>query len=402
MKALDHAAFALHSLGSGGARTMLVAAAMGLGCTFVVVLAWIGDSGRAYVDARFQALGANLVLVLPGRAATRGGGMPSPLGETTRELTLDDASALSRLDGVLRAAPLVAGGATVSRGAREREATVLGTTAEFAAVRRLEVARGAFLPEGDPRRSVARCVLGATVARELFGASSAVGNTVRLQDRTFRVVGVLAAAGVSLGSDLDEAVFIPVASAMELFDTEALFRVLLEARDLDASTAIVAAAERTMQARHDGELDVTVVTQDAVRKAFDSVLATITTAITGIAAVSLFVAGVLVLDVMTVAVSQRRAEIGLLCALGANRGTVRAMFVLEASALVLLGAASGVVVAEACCRVAARLVPGMRDGAPPWAAAASLATALVMGVAFGVRPALRASRLDPSAALTRR
>ena len=402
MKALDHAAFALHSLGSGGARTMLVAAAMGLGCMFVVVLAWIGDSGRAYVDARFQALGANLVIVMPGRAATRGGGMPSPLGETTRELTLDDAEALSRLDGVLRLAPLVVGGASVSHGSRERETTILGTTAEFAAVRRLEVEHGSFLPSGDPRRCVARCVLGATVARELFGSSSAVGQGVRVQDRTFRVVGVLATAGVSLGSDLDEAVFVPVASAMDLFDTEALFRVLLEARDLDASTSIVAAAERVMQARHDGELDVTVVTQDAVRKAFDSVLSTITTAITGIAAVSLLVAGVLVLDVMTVAVSQRRAEIGLLRALGASERTVRAMFVLEATALVLCGSTVGVVVAEASCRVASRLVPGMRDGAPLWAACAALATSLVMGVAFGVRPAVRASRLDPSAALARR
>ena len=402
MKALDHAAFALHSLGSGGARTMLVAAAMGLGCMFVVVLAWIGDSGRAYVDARFQALGANLVIVMPGRAATRGGGMPSPLGETTRELTLEDAEALSRLDGVLRLAPLVVGGASVSHGSREREATILGTTAGFAAVRRLDVERGTFLPAGDPRRCVARCVLGATVARELFGSSSAVGQGVRVQDRTFRVVGVLATAGVSLGSDLDEAVFVPVASAMDLFDTEALFRVLLEARDLDASTSIVAAAERVMQARHDGELDVTVVTQDAVRKAFDSVLATITTAITGIAAVSLLVAGVLVLDVMPVAVSQRRAEIGLLRALGASERTVRAMFVLEATALVLCGSTVGVVVAEAGCSVASRLVPGMRDGAPLWAECAALATSLVMGVAFGVRPAVRASRLDPSAALARR
>jgi putative ABC transport system permease protein len=402
MRAVDGVMFALRSLASGGARTMLIAGAMALACFFVTTLAWIAESGRDYVASRFHALGSNLVVVMPGRSSTRGGGMASPLGETARDFTLDDALALLRCDAALRVAPLVVGGAVVSFGARERETTILGTTAEFAPVRRLSMARGVFLQPADPRRGAAHCVLGATVARELFGSRSAVGERVRVQDRTFRVLGELAETGVSLGADLDESVLVPVATAQELFLADGLFRALVEATHRDSIPSLVAAIERTMALRHEGELDVTVMGQDALVASFDGFMRTITIAVAGIASVSLLVAGVLVFDIMTVAVAQRRAEIGLLMALGASAALVRTLFFVEAFGLVACGAAIGTASAFALSFVGSWIEPAMLKEPPTWAVIAALTSAATMGLVFGVRPAALASRLDPCAALARR
>jgi putative ABC transport system permease protein len=160
--------------------------------------------------------------------------------------------------------------------------------------------------------------------------------------------------------------------------------------------------ERILRDRHDGELDVTVITQEAVLSTFDGILRALTYAIAGIAAISLLVAGILIMNVMVIAVSQRRAEVGLLKALGAAASTIRTLFLWEALLLALLGAGSGLLLAEVASRVAAALVPGLTPGTPGWAAAAAFAVALAIGVGFGTAPAARAARLDPVAALARR
>ena len=393
--------FAAHSLLATRMRSLLILLAMAIGTAGVVLLTWLGESGRSYVTGQFTALGTNLVSVLPGRTETTGGAPPI-LGETSRDLTLDDALALARSESVLRLAPIIAGSVAVTYGSREREAMVIGSTAEMFELRHLEMGTGTFLPKGDPRRGGAECVLGPTVRRELFGNQPALGEWLRLGDRRFRVVGVLASAGRSLGTDLDEMVVIPVASAQALFDSEGLFRIMIEGRDRAAVAHVVADCERILRQRHDGELDVTVVTQEAVLATFDGILRALTLAVAGIAAISLVVAGILIMNVMVVAVTQRRAEIGLLKALGAAPPTIRAVFLWEALLLSLAGAGGGLLLAEATSRIAARFQPVLVSGTPGWAAGAAFAVALGIGVGFGVAPARRAARLDPVLALARR
>jgi len=401
VRAADEFAFAVHSLLATRVRTLLILLAMAIGTAGVVLLTWLGESGRSYVVAQFSALGTNLVIVFPGRTETVGGAPPL-LGETARDLTLDDALALQRSEAVRRLAPVIVGNVALSHGNRERDATVLGSTADLLTVRHLELGSGVFLPPGDPRRGGAECVLGPTLRRELFGNAPALGEWVRLGDRRFRVVGVLSSEGRSLGTDLDEMVVIPVASAQALFDTEGLFRILVEATDRDAVARCVADTERIMQQRHEGELDVTVVTQEAVLSTFDGILRALTLAVAGIAAISLVVAGILIMNVMVVAVTQRRAEIGLLKALGAAAPTIRAVFLWEALLLAAAGAGSGLLLAELTSRIAANAAPALTSGTPGWAAGAALLVALVIGVGFGVAPARRAARLDPVQALARR
>lgn len=396
MKTLDGLRFCAQSLFAQRSRTLLIVLAMTIGTAGVVLLTWLGDAARHYVTGQFEALGNNLVIVLPGRAETTGGAPPL-LGETARDLTLEDADALLRSPAVARLAPVVVGGAAVAFGSRSRETTVIGTTADFLPVRRLSLAAGRFL--GD---DASVCVLGATVCSELFGAQSPLGEFVRIGDRRFRVAGVLATGGMSLGTDLDEMVALPVAQAQALFDSPGLFRVIAEATSRDAVPQAVADVQRIVTERHDGENDVTVITQDALSSTFDAVLQALTLAVAGIAAISLVVAGILVMNVMVVAVAQRRAEVGLLKALGADARTIRSLFLGEAVLVSLLGGLSGLLVGELASRVLPYFAPALRPGVPAWAALAAVLVVLVCGVAFGTAPASSAARLDPVQALARR
>ncbi len=401
MRFADQLRFAAQNVLAARWRTVWTVLAMAIGTAGVVLLTWLGESGRRYVTDQFASLGTDLVIVLPGRSETTGGAPPM-LGETARELTLDDALSLQKSRAVRRVAPIQAGSITVAYGNRSREAMVLGSTAELLPVRHLHLQAGAFLPSGDPHRSSPVCVLGANLARELFGGARALGAWVRLGDRRFRVIGLLADEGRSLGTDLDEVVITPVAASQALFDREGLFRVLVEASSRDLVPTVVAHVERTITARHDGENDVTVITQAAVLGTFDGILRALTLAVAGIAAISLVVAGILVLNVMVVSVAQRRVEIGLLKALGAAPVTILQVFLWEAVLLSCLGAGAGLLGSELVSRVAAVFVPELDGDPPAWAAVAALFVATGVGVGFGTGPAVRAARLDPVLALARR
>lgn len=402
MRAADVAAYAWLALAARPLRTLLIGLAMTVGVGGVVVLTWLGDAARRFVAQEFQALGTDLLIVLPGRSETTGGAAPPMLGETPRDLTLDDALALRRSRAVRRVAPVVVGSAAVAHGRLDREATVLGSTPDFFAVRHLRLGLGKVWSE-DTERAQPVCVLGSTLHRELFGGGRDVlGAWVRVADRRFRVAGVLAPAGRSIGLDIDEMVVLPVVAAQALFDAPGLFRVLVEARDRPAVATAQRDVEAILRARHEGEQDVTVITQEAVLATFDGVLRVLTAAVGGIAAIALVVAGILIMNVMVVAVSERSEEIGLLVALGATPRTVRTVFLAEAALVTTLGALAGLALGQASSWFGHHLFPALEPGAPWWAAAAALAIALCCGLLFGLAPARRAARLDPVAALSRR
>jgi putative ABC transport system permease protein len=401
LRALDIIRFAFAACLGYPARTVLMLLAMAIGVGSVVLLSSLGDGARNYVTGQFSSLGTNLLIVLPGRSETVGG-PPPLLGVTPRDLTLEDAMALSRSSSIRYVAPITVGAAPVSRGNKEREVSILGSTPHLYKIRQLSMAGGRFLPEYDSGRGASVCVLGHKIKRELFGGSSALGEMVRIGDRRFLVIGVLAQKGESIGLDMGDVVVVPVAAAQALFNTASLFRVMIEVRDRDAMSRAKESVLRIIRERHDGEDDITVISQDAILATFDRIFTALTFTVTGIGAISIGVAGILIMNVMLIAVSQRRSEVGLLKALGARSGQIIVLFLAESATLSIIGAFLGLMIAAAAVWLLVRLFPDFPLDIPTWSIWAAIGVAMFTGLVFGVLPAMRAARLDPVQSLSRR
>ena len=402
MRSRDLAAFSWRALWGYRLRTLLMILATSIGVAAVVVLTSLGEGARRYVRGQFEALGTNLMVILPGKAETAGGAAGILSGRTPRDLTLDDAVALRRIRGVARVAPVNVVAGEISANGRRRDVPVVGSTDALYDLWNLEMAQGKFLPEQDPRRATWVCVIGSNVRRELFGARSALGQWVRVGDRRFRVIGVIAPRGEMLGIDVDEIAIVPVASAQITFNLTSLLRCAVETKRREDVPRVKAEVLHTLRERHGGEEDVTIVTEDAVAKTFDRILLALTLALGGIASISLAVAGILIMNVMLIAVSQRTGEIGLLKALGASPAQIRLLFFSEAVVLAGVGGLAGSILGQIGSLVIRRIYPAIPAFAPSWAVVAAFVTALVTGVAFSVLPARRAAALDPALALNRR
>lgn len=383
-------------------RSVMLLLATAIGVAAVVMLTSLGEAARRYVTDEFSSLGTNLIIVIPGRTETTGSGLALLAGETPRDLTIQDAVALERITAIDKIAPVVLGAAGVQWGGLEREVPVFGSTASFLEVRNWSMERGRFLPPGDPERPASVAVIGTKLKEELFGDAPAIGEWIRIGDRRFRVIGLLATEGRTIGIDVQDVAIIPVASAQALFNTESLFRIIVSTPERDEMGRAQEEIRRVITERHQGEEDITVVTQDAVLATFDRIFGTLTLALAGIAAISLAVAGILIMNVMLVAVSQRTAEIGLLKALGAARRQIITLFLTEAIMLSFVGAITGLAIGQGGSWLIGRLYPALPLGPPAWAPIAAVGIAVTSGVVFGILPARRAAALDPVEALAGR
>jgi len=397
----DRLRFALQALRGASLRTFLMLIAMAIGVASVIILTSLGEGARRYVVGEFASLGTNLLIVLPGRNETTGGAPPM-LSETPRDLTLDDAMALLRSRHVRLVAPINVGASAISYGGLDRDAVIMGATASLLPVRHMQLAQGHFLPEMDVERAAPVCVIGAKIRDELFAGKPALGEWVRIGDRRFRVIGVLVAGGESMGTNTDELVVIPVGSAQQLFNTATLFRILVEVKTREEIPAAQQEVIDILRKRHDGEEDVTVITQDAILATFDRILTALTYTVAGIGAISLLVAGILIMNVMLVAVAQRTGEIGLLKAVGATGGQVLSLFLIEAILLSLLGGMIGLVLGGFGAWLIHQFYPMLPTMPPVWAVLSALLVAIATGMIFGALPARRAARLDPVQSLSRR
>jgi len=392
---------ALTAIKSQRLRAVLIILAMSIGVASVNVLTALGESARRYIINEFESLGTHLVIVLPGRTETTGG--PPPLfGETPRDLTLEDAEALSRSRHIAAIAPLTIGSAPVSSLGLERETNIFGSTYALRRVRHLTMAQGQFLPDTEINKAMPVCVIGQTIREELFAGKPALGQWLRISDRRFRVIGVLASEGQSIGVDFDEMVIIPVTQAQALFDTRSLFRILAETHSKQSMNKAVDDIKNIIKSRHEGEDDITIITQDSVVSTFDKILTALTLTVASIAGISLLVAGVLVMNVMLVSVTQRTAEIGLLKALGATKSQLHLLFLTEAALLSMAGAFLGLLIGHLSIKVLQAVYPAFPFELPGWALISSLAVSLFTGLVFGLLPAGKAAKLNPVSALAKR
>ena len=400
MSASDLLRFAIKALLGHRLRSGLSLLGMGVGVAAVILLTALGEGARMYVSNQFANIGSNLLIIVPGKTETTGA-LPG-MGGVPNDLTLDDVEAIGRrLRQVRRMAPVAMATANVRRGELSRQVAIVGTTSDFLEVHNLSLGRGQFLPVGDLHRGAPLAVIGEKVAEELFPGQNPLGQVVRIDEWRMRVIGVLAPRGTQIGVDMDDIVLVPVATAMRIFNRSSLFRVLMEVRafaDLDATSNDVTA----LLAERHGEEDVTILSQDSVVSTLEDILGTLTLVLAAIASISLSVAGIGIMNVMLVSVSERTGEVGLLKALGVSRQQIVAAFLAEATLLSLTGGLLGVAFGWTGVLVVVGIYPELPAHPPSWAVGAALGVAMGVGMIFGVLPARRAARLDPISALARR
>tara|TARA_Y100001956_G_C4109632_1_gene181751 strand:- start:271 stop:1419 length:1149 start_codon:yes stop_codon:yes gene_type:complete len=375
--------------------------ATSIGVMAVILLTAVGEGARDYITGEFRDMGTNLLIVIPGKNETSGGGSPVDLaGVAPRDLTVEDAISLRQIEAIKNIAPIVIGETPAQFNGLERSVPIIGTTPSFLAVRKWEMATGQFLPGVTLDRSPPVCVIGKEVESELFGKNKAIGQWLRVGDRRCRVTGIIGTEGRAVGIDAQKVVVMPVSLATALFNRPSLFRIAIEARNTWEMEQIKKDIIRIIKKRHQGKEDITVIRQDSVMKSFDNIFNVLTMALGSIASISLFVAGILIMNVMLVAVSQRQAEIGLLKAIGAKNNQINHLFITEAIILSGSGALLGLVLGHTVTQILKVAFPTFNFLPPLWASFVSLLVALIAGVVFGLLPARRAAKLDPVIALS--
>ncbi|HEX9204856.1 MAG TPA: ABC transporter permease [Candidatus Deferrimicrobiaceae bacterium] len=398
MTRIDFLGVAMDSLRTNRLRSALTMLGVVIGVAAVILLVSLGEGTKNYVEEQFAGLGSNILIVTPGKIETKGG--PPLVGSTQHKLTLDDSRILEKkgylFSGV---APVVFGTAEVRYRNRSRNVSVLGVNPAFSEVRNLHVEIGSFLSEADvdARRRV--CVIGRTVKRELFGNANALGQTVKVAGTLFRVVGIMERKGISLGIDIDDIVFLPVRTAQEIFDLDSLFEILVSVRnknDIESGKELAIALLRRAHNRHE---DFTVTNQAAMLSSLYTILDTLTYVLAGIAAISLLVGGIGIMNIMLVTVKERTNEIGIRKAVGARERDILLQFLLESTTLSAAGGIGGVLFGLAGAAALRIVFPKVPVSVPTWAVLLAFTFSAFVGVFFGVYPARKAASLNPIEAL---
>ena len=398
MNPVDLFHFAWQALTQNRRRSGLSLLGVVVGVVAVVSLTAIGEGALRYVNDQFVSLGTSIVLVAPGKSETTGG-IPMGVGGVPNDLTLQDTIAVERrVQSVRAAVPISISTDSIDHAERSRNVTIVGVSSEFKRLQRLEMASGSFLPKSHRDRGSAVVVLGQTVAQELFGLDNPLGATVRIGGWRMRVIGVLTERGTQLGMQIDESVFVPTATGMRMANNSSVSRIMLELFPKADPELAIEEVKTLLVERHDEE-DFTCISQDAVMDSLSSILKMLTLAVAGIAAVSLAVAGIGIMNVMLVSVSERTGEIGLLKAIGANERQILMVFLVEAALLSMAGGVVGLVLGTAIVMLGDFFYPAVELVTPFWAIGTVLFLSIGTGVVFGVLPAWRAAGLDPVAAL---
>ena len=397
MKPFDLLRLALRALSMHRLRTLLTALGTGVGVAAVVLLTSIGEGMYDFIEHEATRFGTHFLVITPGKDQTFGG-PPGMNTNTIRPLTLDDALAIRQLDSVVAVAPGVTGLAEVENGGLKRNVMVLGTGPELPEIFSLEVGSGRFLPNEDYLAARPLAVLGSTLKNELFGADNALGAYIRVSGHRFRVVGVLADAGTTVGFDLNDIVYVPVKHTMEIYNMLGVQEVDVRYREDRPAAEVEGDITRLLIARHGSE-DFSITTQDQMLNTMRVILSTITAAVAALGGISLVVGGVGIFTIMTISIQERIFEIGLLRSLGARRREVRRLFLAEALALGVAGGLLGLVLGQLAAWSLAALFPVIPVSVSIAYTVAALMIAVLIGILAGVVPAVRAARMNPVLAL---
>ncbi|HEY5180544.1 MAG TPA: ABC transporter permease [Dermatophilaceae bacterium] len=397
---------ALEAIRSRRMRSSLTMLGILIGIAAVMLTVGLGQGAQAQVRDQINQLGSNLLIVSPGSTTTLSGirgGRGSASTLTTRDATALASTVVA--PDIARVAPVVTGSQSLTAGTTNWTANVVGTTPDWLPVRARSLTQGRFFSAAELNDAAAVTVLGSTTASELFGGRDALGQSVNINGTAFTVIGILNTAGSSTTTDDDDQALVPqttyssrVASSGNAAGISTLY---IQARSTDALSAAYQEANKALLGTHGvtaTAADFTISSQQSLLTTATATDKTLTVLLAGIAAISLLVGGIGVMNIMLVSVTERIREIGLRKAMGATPRAVRRQFLVEASTLGLAGGVLGIALGL----VGAQVLPRFIDQPvtiPPVVGIGALGIALVIGIVAGVYPASRAARLAPIDAL---
>jgi putative ABC transport system permease protein len=396
LKTVDTFYFAFRSLDAHRLRTVLSSSGIAIGIAAVILLTAIGDGIQRFVLSEFTQFGTNIITITPGKITTHGGSLGA-IG-SARILTIDDALAMSHSRYTQFTNASVIGNAEIRARGLSRRVTVYGQGPDFSRAFNMQVEIGRFLPDDDPRNPRAYAVLGTKVHNELFGGKNPLGEIIQVGGSRFRVIGVMASKGHVLGFDLDDTVFIPTTRALEVFNREGVMEINVSYTPDAPVDAVVEDIKNILIARH-GREDFTVKPQQQLLSTLSTVLNVLKFAVVALGGISLLVGAVGMVTLMHIAVAERVAEIGLLTALGATRGRIRILFLIESIVLSTVGGLTGLTVGASIAWLLKIFIANLPVYIPWNYVLGALTLSMVIGLAAGVLPAMRAARLNPVEAL---
>jgi putative ABC transport system permease protein len=387
-------------------RSMLTSLGILIGIAAVVLTVGLGQGAQKQVSQQLNALGGNLLIISPGSSTT--GGVRGGFGSAST-LTMADATALSSSTAapdVGAVAPILQSSQSLVNGATNWTTTVVGTTPAWMPVRGRSVSEGRFLDSTDESSAAAVVVLGSSTASQLFGPLDPVGQNVTINSVQYQVIGVLTSAGSDSTTNLDDQAIVPFTTASQQIvggtSRTSVQTIYVKANTPARLTAAYQEATTILDYRHQitptSTPDFTITTQQSVLTTTSSVSGTLTNLLIGVAALSLIVGGIGVMNIMLVSVKERTREIGLRKALGGTPTIIRRQFLSEASMLGLTGGLLGVAIGVGGAEILPHFISNPVAISIPWILI-SIGVAVAIGVGFGVYPAARAAKLSPIDAL---
>jgi putative ABC transport system permease protein len=391
---------AIKSIRRNKGRSILTALGIIIGVASVILLVSLGQGLQQYITGQFENLGANQVFILPGQvggdgeSVSFGQGPPNFAGS---KLTLKHVDDLAKLgDPIKNAAAENDMPASVSYQGESKYTTVAGISSQWNNMVNIQIGKGRPINSSDIQLNRKVAILGTSMVEDLFGRSDPLGKDVNIAERKFEVIGIIDEIGSqSIGFDIDNFVAIPITTAQEVFGQETVQQIMVQAINKNEIETTKDAVKRYLL-RQLKEDEFSVIDSSSLLDTINSILGVITTALGGIAAISLVVGGVGIMNIMLVSVTERTREIGLRKAVGAKQSDILTQFVIEAITLSLFGGLIGVLIGWGGALLINQFFPATVTF---WSVALAFGVSAGVGIIFGVAPAIRASRLDPIDAL---
>lgn len=388
---------AIKSLFRNKTRSLLTMLGIIIGVSAVILLVSIGQGLQNYLLSTFESLGSNLITILPGKVGQGGFSAASSPNFAGTKLTTRDVSDISHLGGAVETA---GGGlqspATVSSGGKNKFTTVIGVDATYLRIRDLTIGEGRTITDADSRVSRNVAIVGTTIVTELYGGANPIGKRITIGGQRFEVIGILKQIGSGgFGIDINSYVAIPLTSAQKVFGLHGVQVIAAKAINKESIPIAIKQIKELLKKRLKPD-DFSVVDNSSLVQTVDQILGVLTLALGGIAAISLVVGGVGIMNIMLVSVTERTREIGLRKAVGAKPSDILYQFLIESIVLSLGGGLIGVLIGALGAWGLSHFV---QTAISFWSVALAFGVSALIGIIFGVAPAARASKLNPIEAL---